>query len=80
MNRKEYILIAETLREYKENEIESLKFEYTVSDIDLSLSIIEDLESRFVDRLRHEYRNFDEVKFKEATRPTNIDEYIKAKS
>ena len=76
MNRKEYRLIAETLREYKENEIESLKFEYTKTDVDRVLAVIEDLESRFIDRLRDEYSNFNERMFREATVPSNNNDLL----
>lgn len=76
MNRKEYILIAETLREYKENEIESLKFGYTKTDVDRVLAVIEDLESRFIDRLRDEYSNFNERMFREATVPSNNNDLL----
>lgn len=64
MNRKEYILIAEVLREARENELEALKFDYTEDDIRPAMQTIAYLEDKFVDRFRDEYPNFDELKFR----------------
>ena len=70
MNRKEYMIIAETIREQRENEFEALHFGYTEEDIQPALLTIADFEDRIVDRLRSEYANFDEAKFRLACKPS----------
>lgn len=70
MNRREYILIAETIREQRENELESLNFGYTEEDIKPAMLTIADFEDRIVNRLRDEYANFDEAKFRIACKPS----------
>lgn len=72
MNRREYIIIAETIREQRENEYESTRVGgYTEDDIRPALLTIADFEDRICDRLRSEYGNFNESMFREACKATN---------
>lgn len=66
MNRREYMIIAEVIRERKENAHEWIHFGYSQAEVEAALATINDLQDHMVYRLKEEYANFDEAKFVEA--------------
>jgi len=63
MNQKEYELIAEVIRQRKENASQLYKLGYSEDQIMLVLNTIEDLQQFLTSKMSITYRNFDIGKF-----------------
>lgn len=66
MNRREFIIIAEVIRELKENAHEWIHYGYSLAEVESAMATINDLQDHMVYRLKEEYPKFDESKFIEA--------------
>lgn len=66
MNQKEYELIADVIRDRKENATRSKAFGYSDREIESWLAVLNDFQDMLAYRLGKEYASFDSEKFNQA--------------